>query len=222
MSDPRRTACNAASLTRFERSAPAIPGVPRAIDLDVHVRGDLLVAHVHFEDLHPLFLRGERDDDLAVEAAGTQQRRVEDIGTVRRGHHDDALGRLEAVHLGEHLVERLLALVVATTEPGAALATDGVDLVDEDDRRCLLARRLEQIAHAGRADADEHLHEVGAGHGDERHAGFARDRAGDERLACSRRPDEEHPLRDARPICLNLCGNFRKSTTSAISCLTGP
>ena len=178
------------------------PGRAARDHLDVHVRGDLLVAHVHFEDLHALFLRGERDDDLAVEAAGTQQRRVEDVGTVRRGHHHDALGRLEAVHLGEHLVERLLALVVATTEPGAALATDGVDLVDEDDRRRLLARGLEEIAHPGRADTHEHLHEVGAGDRDERHAGLARDRAGDERLAGAGRPDEEHALRDARPDLL--------------------
>jgi hypothetical protein len=80
--------------------------------------------------------------------------------TVRGGHHHDALGRLEAVHLGEHLVEGLLALVVAAAEPRAPLAADGVDLVDEDDRRSLLARGLEQVPDSRRADADEHLHEV--------------------------------------------------------------
>ena len=72
---------------------------------------------------------------------GPQQRGVEDVGAVRRRHHHDALGGLEAVHLGEHLVERLLALVVPAAEAGAALAADGVDLVDEDDRGRLLASR---------------------------------------------------------------------------------
>src|ERR1700755_2012947 len=46
-------------------------------------------------------------------------------------------GRVEAVHLGEDLVQRLLALVVAARQVGAARgprAADGVELVDEDDR----------------------------------------------------------------------------------------
>jgi hypothetical protein len=42
--------------------------------------------------------------------------------------------RVEAVHLDEHLVEGLLALVVPAAHAGAAVAADGVDLVDEDDR----------------------------------------------------------------------------------------
>ena len=156
------------------------------------------------EDRDPLVLRRERHDDLAVEAAGAQQRGVEDVGTVGRRHHHDALGGLEAVHLGEHLVERLLALVVTAAEPGAALAADRVDLVDEDDRGRLLARGLEQVAHARRADADEHLHEVGAGDRDERHARLAGDRARDERLAGSGRADEQHALRDAGADVLEL------------------
>ncbi len=61
---------------------------------------------------------------------------------------------LEAVHLGEDLVERLLALVVAARDARAALAADGVDLVDEDDarRRLLgLPARPARGSHAVRA-----------------------------------------------------------------------
>ena len=55
---PRRTANNAASLTRLARSAPLIPGFPRD-DVDVDVVGDLLVAEVHLQDRDPLLLGGE-------------------------------------------------------------------------------------------------------------------------------------------------------------------
>ena len=83
---------------------------------------------------------GLRHDDLAVEAAGPQQRRIEHVGAVGRGDQDDAFVGLEAVHLDEQLVERLLALVVAAAEAGAAMAADRVDFVDEDDAgRVLLA-----------------------------------------------------------------------------------
>ena len=124
------------------------PGRAARDHVDVDVVGDLLVAEVHLEDLDALVLGGERHEDLAVEAAGPEQRGVEHVGTVGGRHHHDALGGLEAVHLGEHLVQRLLALVVAAAEAGTALAADRVDLVDEDDRGRLLARGLEQVAHA--------------------------------------------------------------------------
>jgi hypothetical protein len=51
---------------------------------------------------------------------------------------------------------------VTAAHAGAAVATDGVDLVDEDDRGGVLLGLVEQVAHAARADAHEHLDEVGA------------------------------------------------------------
>jgi hypothetical protein len=115
---------------------------------------------VHLEDLLATAHVGERHDDLAVEAAGSQQCRVEHVRPVGRGDDDDALVALEAVHLDQQLVQRLLALVVAAAEARAAVPADGVDLVDEHDAGRVLLRLLEHVAHAARADADEHLDEV--------------------------------------------------------------
>ena len=140
---------------------------------------------------------GSRHHDLAVEAAGTQQRRVEHVGTVGRGDQDDALIRLEAVHLDQQLVQRLLALVVAAAEAGAAMAADRVDFVDEDDAGRVLLRLIEHVAHARRADADEHLDEVGAGDGEERHVRLAGDGAREQRLAGAGRTDQQRAARDA-------------------------
>ena len=102
---------------------------------------------MHLEDLLAALEVGAVDDDLAVEAAGAQQRRVEDVGAVGGGDEDDAGLDVEAVHLDEELVERLLPLVVAAAHAGAAVAADGVDLVHEDDRRGARLGLLEQVAH---------------------------------------------------------------------------
>ena len=126
---------------------------------------------------------GPVDDDAAIEAAGPQQRRIEHVGPVRGRDEDDALVRLESVHLDEQLVERLLALVVPAAETCAAMTADRVDLVDEHDARRVLLALLEQVAHARGADADEHLDEVGAADREERHVRLAGDRAGEQRLA---------------------------------------
>src|SRR3546814_18661430 len=94
---------------------------------------------------------------------------------------DLALAALEAVHLDQQLVQRLLALVVPATQARAAMAADGVDLVDEDDARRVLLALLEHVAHAAGADADEHLDEVGARDREERPLGLTGDGLGQTR-----------------------------------------
>jgi hypothetical protein len=116
------------------------------VDVD-HLR-ERLAARVHLEDLGAALAVWAVDGDLAVEASGAQQRGVEDVGPVGGRDHDDVVLRLEAVHLDEQLVERLLALVVAAAEPSAAVASDGVDLVHEDDAGAVLLGLLEQVTHA--------------------------------------------------------------------------
>ena len=150
------------------------------------------------------FMSGRVDGDLPVEPARAQQRRVEDVGPVGGRDQDDVGLDVEAVHLDEQLVQRLLALVVAAAHAGAAVPADGVDLVDEDDRRGVRLGLLEQVADPAGADADEHLDEVGAGDRVERHAGLAGDRAGQQRLAGAGRAVQQHALGDLRADGLEL------------------
>ena len=189
-------------------------------DRQVQVGAHPLVLAVHLQDRQALVEIGQRDDYLAVETARPQQRRVEDVGPVGRGHDDDALGDVETVHFVEHLVEGLLTLIVPATQSSAALAPDGVDLVDEDDRRGLLPRSLEEVTHAARADADEHLHEVRSAHRQEGHAGLAGNPRASSVLPVPGGPTSSTPFGTRAPISLKRPGDLRKSTTSLISCLT--
>src|SRR5437879_11288938 len=85
------------------------------------------------QDGQPALDVGPVEDYLAVEASGPQQRRIEHVRPVGGSDDDDVGVGVEAVHLDQDLVEGLLALVVAATQAGAALAANGVDLVDEYD-----------------------------------------------------------------------------------------
>ena len=173
------------------------PGVwPASVSRSICL-GQRLAAGVDLEDLLAALAVGAVDDDLAVEAAGPQQRRVEDVGPVGGGDQDDVVLHLEAVHLDQQLVQRLLALVVAAAHAGAAVAADGVDLVHEDDAGRVLFGLLEEVADAAGADADEHLDEVRAGDREEGDAGLAGDGAGEQRLAGAGRAVEQDALGDA-------------------------
>jgi hypothetical protein len=121
------------------------------------VEVERLAARVHAEDGLTAGEVGWGHEQLPVEASRPQQRGVEVLDPVGGAHHDDLLGALEAVELDEQLVESLILLAVETV-PGA-LRTDGIELVDEDDRGRVLPRFVEELADARRAEAGEHLDE---------------------------------------------------------------
>ena len=161
----------------------------------VDVRLGLNLLRVDAEDGFATLQIRQLHGHAAVKTAGAGQRGVKGFGTVRRGEDDNAVAALEAVHLGQQLVERLFALVVAAAELAAvALLADGVDFVNKHDAGRFLLRLLEQVAHLAGAHADEHLHKFRAGNGEERHVRFARDCLGEHGFACAGRADEQNAL----------------------------
>ena len=104
------------------------------------------------------------------------------------------------------MVQRLLALVIAAAEAGAAVPPDRVDFVDKDDAGRILLALLEHVAHPARADADEHLDKIGAGDREERHVRLAGDSAGQQGFAGAGRPDQQHAFRDLAAESLKFLG----------------
>jgi hypothetical protein len=70
----------------------------------------------------------------------------------------------------------------------------------------VLLRLAEEVAHARRADADEHLHEVRAGDGEEGHARLAGDGLGEEVLPVPGGPIRSTPWGMRPPIFEKLLG----------------
>jgi hypothetical protein len=162
--------------------------------LQIHIGGERDLPGVHSENSFPAPHIRSVHHDLPVEAPGTQQCGIQHIGTVGGRDEDDALVRLEAVHFDQQLIQGLFPLVVAAAESGAAVPADCVDFIDEDDARRVGLALFEQVAHARGTDADEHLHEVGTRHREERPPGFTGNRLGEQGLAGARRTDEEGAL----------------------------
>ena len=80
---------------------------------------------------------------------------------------------------------------MAAAQTCATLTAHRVNLINEDDGGHRLFGLLKQVTHAGRADADIHLHKIRAGNGVERHTGLTRTGAGQQRLAGTRRADKQ-------------------------------
>ena len=102
---------------------------------------------------------------------------------------------IEAVHLGQKLVERLLALVVATKAAAIALLADGIDLIDKDDARSLFLGLLKQVAYLGGTAADKHLDKLRTRNTKERHACLTGNGLGEQGFTGTRRANKESTAR---------------------------
>ena len=99
-------------MTTFASSAPVNPGVARASPPPP--RGPALARHppqVHAQDPRAPVRVRRADEDAPGEPPGSQQRGVQGLRAVRRGEDEDPAGFVEPVHLDEHLVQRLVALL---------------------------------------------------------------------------------------------------------------
>src|SRR3984893_16587378 len=123
-----RAVSSAPSLMTLARSAPVKPGVRRAM-MSRSVSGGMGLprAGTRRVPLRPAPARRASPD-------GAAERRVQDVGPVGGRDHDHAALGVEPVQLDQHLVQRLLALVVPAAEARAAVPADGVDLVHAHDR----------------------------------------------------------------------------------------
>ena len=129
--------------------------------------------------------------DLTVKPARTQQCRVEHVFTVGRRDDDDALVGLKTVHLNQQLVQCLFTFVITTAHANTTCATNGVNLVDENDAGRVFLGLLEHVAHTGCTDTDKHFNEVRTGNRKERHTCFARNRTRQQCFTRTGRADKQ-------------------------------
>jgi hypothetical protein len=140
--------------------------------------------------------------DLAIESPRSEQRRIENIRAVGGGDQYHPFSGLETIHFNQKLVQCLLPFVMTTPQTGAAVAANGIDLIQEDDARSIFQTLREHIPHPGRSYPDEHLNEVRTGKRKERDIGFPGYRFGQKRLPGPGGTDQNYPLGDpsAQPL----------------------
>ncbi|KAH3667133.1 hypothetical protein OGAPHI_002782 [Ogataea philodendri] len=124
--------------------------------------------------------------DLSVESSWSQQSRVQNVCSVCTGQNNNVVRRGKSIHLDQQLVQRVFSLVVATgsTALGTRLS-NGVDLVHENDRRCVFSCSLEQLPNSGSTNTNKHLHKLRARNTVERNTGLSSSRLGQHRLTSS-------------------------------------
>ena len=201
---PTRAASRAASLTMLARSAPENPGVPRAITLG-STSGP---TRTFFMWTWRIFSR-PRTSGLGTTTWRSKRPGRSSAGSSTSGRLVAAIRITPSLASKPSISTKSWFRVCSRSSlppprPAAAVPADRIDLIDEHDAGRVLLGLLEHVAHARGADADEHLDEIGARDGEERHVGLAGDRSGEQGLAGAGRADQQHALGDAAADLLEL------------------
>ena len=155
----------------------------------------------------------QRDVDVAVETPGAADGGIEAVRVVAGADDHDALAGLGAVEALEEAVDDLDGVLPVVVVEAVAVA-EGIDLVDEEDRRRLLPRLVEGLAHGPQQVAQVTLGlPVGEAPEDEGDAARAGQRACEGRLARPGRPVDQDAAVDFGPVD----GPVRQSARSRAS-----
>ena len=146
----------------------------------------------------------------AVEAARPQQRRIQNVWSVRRGDQDHTFVRFEAVHLHEQGVQGLFALIMSPAETCSAMPPNRINFIDENDAGRVFLALFKEIAHAACAHANKHFDEVRTRNREERNVGLTGDCARQQSLARARRSHQQHALGNSPPELLKLLRIFQE------------
>ena len=117
-------------------------GCLRCKRLQIHLVTHDDLSRVHLEnrlstsDIWPI------DHDLTIKSSRPQQGGIQNLGSVRCRQEDHTGVGVEAVHLDQQSVERLLPLLVGLQSISLPGLADRVQLINENDARSLLLRLL--------------------------------------------------------------------------------
>mmetsp|Transcript_39892 Transcript_39892/g.96233 ORF Transcript_39892/g.96233 Transcript_39892/m.96233 type:complete len:284 (-) Transcript_39892:146-997(-) len=164
---------------------------PPRDDLDVHAGRKGHVFEVQLEDCGSAPDVGVRNDDVAIEPPWASEGLVQHLGEVCCRNDNDALCRVEAVHLRQQLVQSHPHVLLVL---GVARGANRVDLVDEYDAGRLALRRVEQVTHPPGAHAHEHLLEFAARRVEKGHTRLASNGLGEQCLSGPGGAHEEYAL----------------------------
>ena len=138
---------------------------------------------MYSKDIFPTLNIGGIYLHTSVKTSGTQQRRIENVGTVRSRDQNDRIRFFKSVHLDQKLIERLLAFIVSSAQASTTLAAHSIDFVDENNGRSCFFCLLKEVADARCTHTHKHFNKVGTRNRKEGNPGFSSHGLGNQRFS---------------------------------------
>mmetsp|Transcript_33479 Transcript_33479/g.109694 ORF Transcript_33479/g.109694 Transcript_33479/m.109694 type:complete len:465 (+) Transcript_33479:258-1652(+) len=172
-----------------------------------HVRSDRRFLERGIQDALASRQVRQRDVDELVKTARSEQRLVQELGTVGRTDEEDVLLHTDAVDLRQELVHHTVTSttgIAASTR--ATSCTNGVQLVEEQHARCRSASLVENLTYIRLGLTEPHRQKLGALDAHKVRRALARHCLGEQCLATTRWAIEQHTSRWLHAELLEFLG----------------
>mmetsp|Transcript_32867 Transcript_32867/g.69155 ORF Transcript_32867/g.69155 Transcript_32867/m.69155 type:complete len:205 (+) Transcript_32867:209-823(+) len=164
--------------------------------VQINIPQQIHSARVNLHNRHTILGIGIGEFNLTIDTARTEQRRIQNINTIRGHDHLNVLGGFKPIQLIQQLQHGTLNLRV--TSPSSSTPptlTNGVNLIHKDDTRSSLTRHDEQFTNHAGSLPNVLLYELGTAHADEGTIGVMRHGTCQKSLTRPWRAVQKHSLR---------------------------
>mmetsp|Transcript_17068 Transcript_17068/g.33393 ORF Transcript_17068/g.33393 Transcript_17068/m.33393 type:complete len:370 (-) Transcript_17068:293-1402(-) len=172
---------------------------------------------MNLQDAHTTFFVRLWQLNLAIKTTRTHQGRIQYVGAVSGGDNLDLIVRSKTIKLVEELQHSTLHLTVTRLVTIKTLTTNGINLVDKNNRTTILAlftSEFKGITHKLRTITDEHLHKLGSCDLKENAIGLGSAGTCQEGLASSRRAIQKSTLGSLDSNSLKAVGMNQRQNNS--------
>ena len=152
----------------------------------------------------------QRHHNLTIDATWAQKSRIQYIGTVGRSNENDSLVGFEPVHFDQQLIQGLFSFVVASSQTGTAMPSNGVEFINKDDAGSIFLPLLKKVSDPTRPHADEHLNKIRSADAEKGNAGFSCDGPSHKSLPRPGRTHQEYALGDSSTQLLEFLRFFQE------------
>mmetsp|Transcript_11256 Transcript_11256/g.23560 ORF Transcript_11256/g.23560 Transcript_11256/m.23560 type:complete len:202 (-) Transcript_11256:1072-1677(-) len=133
---------------------------PPCNGLKINIWFKWLAPCMHSKDsLSALEIR-QINSNLPVKPSWPQQCIVQNVHPVSSCNGDNTWIAIKTIHLNQDLVDGLLPLIIPSSKACATLTPNCINLINENDARCILLRLGENIPHTGSSHTNKHLHKL--------------------------------------------------------------
>mmetsp|Transcript_90807 Transcript_90807/g.235496 ORF Transcript_90807/g.235496 Transcript_90807/m.235496 type:complete len:335 (-) Transcript_90807:899-1903(-) len=148
----------------------------------------------------------QRDVDELIQAARPQQSLIEELRPIGRANEEHILLHTYTINLRQELVHHPVTSTASIATSGATGRANGIQLVEEQHAWCCGARLVKDLTDVGLTFAEPHCEQLRPLDAHEVRGAFTCHRLGEQGLAATWRPVEQHTARWLHAELLEFLG----------------
>ena len=186
------------------------PRRPSSQRIQINLHRNRLPPRMHLQNTPPTTPIRTINHNLTIKPTRPQQRRIQNIRTIRSRNQNNIILQLKPIHLHQQLIQRLLTLIMPPTQTSPTMPPNRINLIHKHNTRRRLLRLLKQIPNTRRTHTHKHLHKIRTRNRKKRNPSLTSHSPRQQRLPRPRRPIQQHTLRNPSPQRLKLLRILQK------------